>query len=459
MSGDGSGDVSWTAPAGTITSSTATASPGGASCTTATTSCVITGLSPTTSYTVTVTASNAYGPSEPSVPSNPFTPLKGGGYHPVNPVRVLDSRTKVGNWAGPLHADTPIGLGLAGVGGPSPVPTSARAVVMNVTATNSTNASFLTVWGSFNAPPTSSNLNFGPQQTIANLVTVKLAHISGTAGVFFANANGAVDVIADVVGYYDDGTGAGDLYTGITPSRLLDSRTSTGGWSAPLVAGTPRDLVVRQPTRADGVPATATAVIANVTVTGATAGSFVKVWPSGVAPPNVSNINFAAGQTIPNLVIVRIGTGNSIRFSNANGNVNVLVDIVGYFDPSAGSRFHAIDPTRVLDDRINVGLIGGWGPHQSRVLTVNGEGLVPQTVGATGLVANVTATNGTVGSFVTVYPDGVAKPNSSNLNFGVNETIPNLVTVKLPVNGKIDLYNELGFVDLIADVVGYYATT
>ena len=79
--------------------------------------------------------------------------------------------------------------------------------------------------------------------------------------------------------------------------------------------------------------------------------------------------------------------------------------------------------------------------------------------GATGLVADVTATNGTTGSFVTVFPDGVAKPNSSNLNFGPGQTIPNLVTVKLAANGKVDLYNELGYVDLVADAVGYYGAT
>lgn len=63
----------------------------------------------------------------------------------------------------------------------------------------------------------------------------------------------------------------------------------------------------------------------------------------------------------------------------------------------------------------------------------------------------------TADSFVTVYPHGVARPNSSNLNFAAGETIPNLVKVRVPANGNIDLANELGLVHLIADAVGYYA--
>ena len=77
--GNGSADVSWTAPADTgssaITSYTATSSPGGLTCTTATTACTVSGLSNFTAYTFTVTATNAdvlTGPA--STPSSAVTP-------------------------------------------------------------------------------------------------------------------------------------------------------------------------------------------------------------------------------------------------------------------------------------------------------------------------------------------------------------------------------------------------
>jgi hypothetical protein len=68
--------------------------------------------------------------------------------------------------------------------------------------------------------------------------------------------------------------------------KLLNRQGAT--WRK-LDAATPRNLVVQQPGNASGVPATATAVVANVTVTGGSHGSFVSVWPSGLSQPNVSN--------------------------------------------------------------------------------------------------------------------------------------------------------------------------
>jgi alpha-tubulin suppressor-like RCC1 family protein len=78
VAGDGQVTVSWTAPAddggSPIQTYTATAAPGGAACTTASTSCVVTGLTNGTGYTFTVTATNAVGTSAPSAPSGPVTP-------------------------------------------------------------------------------------------------------------------------------------------------------------------------------------------------------------------------------------------------------------------------------------------------------------------------------------------------------------------------------------------------
>lgn len=74
----------------------------------------------------------------------------------------------------------------------------------------------------------------------------------------------------------------------------------------------------------------------------------------------------------------------------------------------------------------------------------------------TGVVLNVTATEGTEGTFVTVYPGDVSLPTASNLNFGPGQTVPNLVIVRVPPSGIVKLFNKLGTVHLIADVFGYY---
>ena len=94
-----------------------------------------------------------------------------------------------------------------------------------------------------------------------------------------ATAVGVDHVVADVVGYYDDGTGGGDLFNPIVPVRLLDSRTSNGGWNGRCEAGAPQRPGRPQPANPAGVPVSATAWSLNVTVTGGNDQSFVSAWP------------------------------------------------------------------------------------------------------------------------------------------------------------------------------------
>jgi hypothetical protein len=277
----------------------------------------------------------------------------------------------------------------------------------------------------------------------------------GTGGqVAFATSNGSTNVVADVVGYYDDGLGSsGSLFNAMTPQRYLDTRTLGG----PITAVAPLDLTVRADIpNVIGVPESATAVVANVTVTNASAATFVSLFPSGAAQPNVSNLNVVPGQTLANLAMVKIGDEGRIRIANAVGGVNVIVDVVGWFEPATGSRFHAMVPDRILDTRINDGLSGPFGPAQVRALTVAGTAGIP--VGATGLVANVTGTDASAETFVAVYPGGVARPNPfSNVNLGPGRVVPNLTAVGVSPTGAINLYNHLGTTHLVADAVGWYA--
>ncbi|MEZ5208146.1 MAG: hypothetical protein R2690_14500 [Acidimicrobiales bacterium] len=74
-------------------------------------------------------------------------------------------------------------------------------------------------------------------------------------------------------------------------------------------------------------------MVLNVTAVGATAPSHVTAWPNGVSMPVASNLNFSTGQTIPNLVVVGIGSGGQIRLFNNAGSVHLIADVVGYFMP------------------------------------------------------------------------------------------------------------------------------
>lgn len=247
--------------------------------------------------------------------------------------------------------------------------------------------------------------------------------------------------------------------TPLTPARILDTRNGTGGRTGKLGPGESIDVAV---TGVGGVPSEpgVAAVVMNVTVTEPTAASFLTVWPSGQSRPLISNLNFVAGQTVPNLVTVKVGSNGKVSVYNSSGATHVIFDIVGWYassDGQPGSRFHATGPTRILDTRDGTGqgFAAPLGQNSVLALHVVGVGGVPPA-GVTGVVMNVTVTQPTASSFLTVYPEDVGRPNASNLNFVPGLTVANLVTVRVPADGNVDIYNLAGSVHVIADVVGWY---
>ena len=281
----------------------------------------------------------------------------------------------------------------------------------------------------------------------------------GTGGkVSFYNPTGTVHVIADVVGVYGAANATtGALHHALTPSRILDTRKGIGAPIAPLAAGATLDLDV---TGWGGVPGDdVSAVVLNVTVTNPTTTSFLKVWPSGEVRPNASSLNFVAGQTIPNLVIAKVGAGGKVSFFNPAGTVDVIADVVGWYGLDGapeGAAFTAITPTRILDTRSGIGVpIGPISAGSTKVLDVTGVAEVPAD-DVSAVVMNVTATGATKATFLTIYPEGTTRPSASNLNVVPGETIANLVIAKVGDDGEIRIYNSAGAVHVIGDVVGWF---
>ena len=111
---------------------------------------------------------------------------------------------------------------------------------------------------------------------------------------------------------------------------------------------------------------------------------------------------------------------------------------------------------RVLDTRANLGATGPVAARGTVHLQVLGMGGVPAT-GVSAVVVNVTVLGSKAAGSVTAYPDGTTIPTTSNLNFTIGQTIPNLVIAKIGSNGKIALTNNSGgTLQLLADVAGYY---
>ena len=210
-----------------------------------------------------------------------------------------------------------------------------------------------------------------------------------------------------------------------------------------------------------GVPDAGVAAVAvTVTVTEPTAAGYVTVWPSGGPPPGASSVNFVAGQTIANSVVVAPGVGGRISLYNSAGTTHVVVDVLGWFAADGGIR--PVTPARLADtrpgsptaDSLSMGggaLVAG----DVRTVAIAGRGGVPQA-GVGSVVLNVTAVDPSTSSFFTVWPAGQDRPTSSNLNVTTGGTIANMVIVPLGHDGAVNVFNFAGSADLVIDVLAWF---
>ena len=247
------------------------------------------------------------------------TARRGDGFSPVVPVRLLDTRDGRGAPKGKLAGDAVLRLAVAGHGGVPAV--GATAVTVNVTAVSPDQAGFATVFPCGIDPPNVSNLNYAAGQTVPNLVTVPLA----ADGTICISTSAATHVLADIAGWYGQ---VGDGFSPVVPVRLLDTRDGRGAPKGKLAG----DAVLRLAVAGHGgVPAVgATAVTVNVTAVSPDQAGFATVFPCGIDPPNVSNLNYAAGQTVPNLVTVPLAADGTICISTSAA-THVLADIAGWY--------------------------------------------------------------------------------------------------------------------------------
>ncbi|EWM14435.1 hypothetical protein [Kutzneria sp. 744] len=358
----------------------------------------------------------------------------GSSFTPVSPTRVYDSRV------GGHQILARSGYGLAFP--TNLVPADATAVVFNLTGTGSTEPTFLAV-GSLAGPSpyNTSNLNLAAGETRANLVT---SPIGGTAGrgVWLEAGPAAVDAIVDLAGYYAPSSGV--KFTSIAPQRVLDTRDST-----PVGPGGTVTLDL-----SSKVPAGATTAVFNLTGTDVTGPTFVTAFPAGQAKPDASNLNLQAGQTSPNLVTVRLSADRKVTLANAYNSVDLIVDLAGYYSPDSTQSFFPLQQIRAVDTRDANGNprqpLGSGGTH-----ALDFGGWLP--TGATAAVFNLTATNVSNSTFLTAWPQGGDRPSASNLNLVAGQTAANLSVTALSADGKAELYNHIGQVDAIADLVGYFA--
>jgi hypothetical protein len=69
-----------------------------------------------------------------------------------------------------------------------------------------------------------------------------------------------------------------------------------------------------------------------VTVTGAGGPGFITAYADGGTVPSTSNLNFTAGATVANLVVVPVGADGRVALLNGSTSATGLVaDVFGYY--------------------------------------------------------------------------------------------------------------------------------
>jgi Cysteine-rich secretory protein family len=367
--------------------------------------------------------------------SVPVTPLGGKAYYkPVDPTRVVDTRNGTGG-AGPVASNSTFTISLAGAPGR---PTGALGAALNITATGSSADGYLTVFPCGAPMPVASNVNFSAGQSVPNLVAAPFG-ANNTVCVF---TSARTHLLVDIAGWFGTNESDNSIDT-IAPSRILDSR-ATGVKS--------RYFAVSLGSIA---PADATAATINITATQPQGDGYVTAYPCGSDVPDSSSVNFRAGESVPNLAVVRIGTARSICFFSSVP-THLIVDSDGWFG-TGGGALRPVIPNRVLDTRNG---IGGWSGRlgKGQVVDVAVGSLPGMDRTATGAILNVTAANGETDGYITVYPCGGATPTASNLNFSSGRTVANLVAVDVPADGHVCFYaNER--VDVVADLAAFVSAS
>jgi hypothetical protein len=270
-------------------------------------------------------------------------------FRPLTPERLLDTRTGLGGTVGPVGAGSAIMLA---VGGRGNVPAHASAVAINLTETQATAPSYVTVYPNATGNTGVSNLNFSAGETRAVRAIVRLDSL-GNIGIY--NSAGTVQVIVDVSGWFTDSsytTATGGRFYGTSPTRILDTRIGLGA-AGPLG---PASRVNLQVSGYPPVPLGASAVVMNLTLSDTTGPTYAVGYAAGGGRPLASDINFTTGGPVPNLDVTPLSSGGAITIYNSEFTTQVIADVVGFYDgipgytspPAAPASFAAVPGDHVV---------------------------------------------------------------------------------------------------------------
>ncbi|MFF4114091.1 PKD domain-containing protein [Streptomyces sp. NPDC001714] len=327
------------------------------------------------------------------------------------------------------------------------------AVQLQLVTSNAKASGALTLYPHGTTRPGTADTAFEPGRTATAETTVK---VTPTGSVDLYNgSSGAVTVNVATVGLQSHAQYA-DTYHPAAPVRLLDTRTGTGGGRSPVAGGHSVTLAVGG---THGVPATADAVVLDVTATTTKASGDLTVATHSTNGSVVSGPHWTTGQTATTQVVIPVYDGKVVLRNESKASANLVADLVGWYGTATGgSEFLPVAPARVLDTRTGTGTgkVARLAAHATLKLKVTGAHGVPAT-GVTAADLNLTVPAPSGNGYLVAYPDGTSRPGVYSLSFTKGHTAAGRALVKTGTDGEIDLYNAgTTSVDVYADLLGDY---
>lgn len=264
-----------------------------------------------------------------------FTLSPSSGYTPLTPDRLVDTRYGTGTTKHQLAGGSSLVAQVADADSGKLPASGITALAVNITATGSKGAGYLTAYPDGAKTPVASNVNYGAKQTVANAV---ITPVGADGKIRIYNGGGQpISVIVDVVGYYS--ATSKSAYVPYSPFRAVDTR-SADGKTGPLPANGYTDLPL-----SPGNPQY-TAFVLNATVTDTTGQGYLTVGPDSntwtqyenhtakrPAKPAGSTLNWLPTQTVANLLQANVGTNGIIDFwDTGNGTAALIFDEFGAYE-------------------------------------------------------------------------------------------------------------------------------
>jgi alpha-tubulin suppressor-like RCC1 family protein len=272
----------------------------------------------------------------------------GSTFVPITPCRIVDTR----NGGGPLDASAlrtwqvaGSGAGFAGQGGRTGgcgIPADALAVEATITATAPERAGFLRAWPATSSAPLATFLNYPARHSTTNTGAIAIAVDPSAADLTLRALNGRTHVVIDVQGYYAP-VGTGTSFTPVSPCRIVDTRR--GGGRVPGNANRTFRVTGNGDFAAQGgypggcgIPDSAAAVEATVSVVSPLGSGYLRTWPGDRSEPNATVVNFRRGANLTNTGATTIATsaGTADLTVGARGAATyVVIDIQGWYSSTA----------------------------------------------------------------------------------------------------------------------------